>query len=145
MSPVNQDLHENLDRGEELKPGSDRSFGFVIAGALIVVSFISWWHSHTAWHWTLPIAGVFCALALFYPRALRLPNFLWFRFGLMLHAVINPLVMGLLFFGAVTPTALVMRLRGKDLLRLRHDPQSASYWIERHPPGPAPETLKDQF
>lgn len=145
MSSVSRNLHEDLARGEELKPGSDRSFGLVIAGALVAISLISWWHSHTSWHWTLPIAGIFSGLALFYPRALKLLNFLWFRLGLMLHTVINPLVMGLLFFGAVTPTALVMRLRRKDLLRLQHDPQCASYWIERHPPGPAPETLKDQF
>ena len=53
--------------------------------------------------------------------------------------------MGLLFYLVVTPTGLVMRMLGKDLLRLRFDPQAKSYWIERRPPGPAPETMKDQF
>jgi hypothetical protein len=52
--------------------------------------------------------------------------------------------MGLLFFGTIWPTGLVMRLRGRDLLRLEREPASNSYWIAR-PPGPQPETMKDQF
>ena len=59
--------------------------------------------------------------------------------------VVNPLVMGLLFYLTVTPTGLLMRLFGKDPLRLRFDPEAKSYWIERQPPGPAPETMRHQF
>ena len=64
---------------------------------------------------------------------------------MLLHIVVNPLVMGFLFFVTVTPTALVMRLFGKDPLRLRLDKSADSYWIERTPPGPAPETMRQQF
>ena len=71
-------------------------------------------------------------------------NRLWMRFGLLLHKVINPIVMGLLFYGTILPTGLVMRLRGKDLLRLKREPGAESYWIARTP-GPAPETMRDQF
>jgi hypothetical protein len=66
------------------------------------------------------------------------------RLGLLLHGIVNPVIMGLLFFGTILPTGLVMRLRGKDLLRLKRDPDANSYWIARTP-GPAPETMKDQF
>jgi len=51
----------------------------------------------------------------------------------------------LVFFGTVLPTGLIMRLMGKDLLRLKREPEADSYWIRRRPPGPAPETMKDQF
>jgi hypothetical protein len=34
---------------------------------------------------------------------------------------------------------------GKDMLRLKWRPDADSYWIPRQPPGPAPETMKDQF
>jgi hypothetical protein len=51
--------------------------------------------------------------------------------------------MGLLFFGTVLPTGLVMRAMGKDLLRLKRIPEAKSYWVNRQPPGPAPETMKD--
>jgi len=145
MTSENQDFHERLTRREDMKVGSDRSFGLVMAGAFAVLSIISWWHAHTSWHWMAPAAGVFGALALIYPAALNPLNRLWMRFGLLLHAVVNPIIMAVLFFGAVTPTALVMRMRNKDMLRLRREPGAGSYWIERIPPGPAPESLKDQF
>ena len=34
---------------------------------------------------------------------------------------------------------------GKDRLRLRWDMSVSSYWIQRHPPGPAPESMIHQF
>jgi hypothetical protein len=46
---------------------------------------------------------------------------------------------------SVVPIALILRMSGKDLLRLKPGNTAASYWIERDPPGPAPESLKDQF
>ena len=72
-------------------------------------------------------------------------NWLWFRFGLLLHSVVNPVIMGVVFYVAVLPTGLVMRALGKDLLRLKFEPDRDTYWIARQPPGPAPETMKDQF
>jgi hypothetical protein len=59
--------------------------------------------------------------------------------------VVNPIVMGLVFYGAVLPTGLVMRALGHDLLRLRRDAKADSYWIRRQPPGPAPQSMVDQF
>ena len=53
--------------------------------------------------------------------------------------------LALLFFGVVTPTAWIMRAMGKDLLGLRRDPQAASYWVHRQPPGPDANTMHRQF
>lgn len=50
----------------------------------------------------------------------------------------NPLVLGFLFFAAVTPMGLAMRALGKDPLRRRFDRAAATYWIRRDPPGPGP-------
>jgi hypothetical protein len=72
-------------------------------------------------------------------------NRLWLRFGLLLHKIVSPLVLGIMFFLVITPIGLLMRAVGKDLLRLKFDKRSSSYWIERLPPGPPPESLKDQF
>ena len=102
------------------------------------------WHHGRVWPWTTAIAAAFLAAAWLKPAALRPLNIVWMKFGLLLHSIVNPIVMGLLFFGTIWPTGLVMRLRGRDLLRLKREPASASYWIAR-PPGPQPETMKDQF
>ena len=79
------------------------------------------------------------------PMVLRPLNKLWFKFGLLLHAIINPIVLGAMFFVAVTPMALVMRLAGKKLLNMDYEPAAKSYWIERKPPGPPPESVRRQF
>ena len=52
---------------------------------------------------------------------------------------------GAMFFVAVTPMALVMRLAGKKLLNMDYEPAAKSYWIERKPPGPPPESVRRQF
>ena len=67
------------------------------------------------------------------------------KIGLLMFKVVNPIVMGLLFFVTITPIGLIMRATGKDFLRMRMDKDAKSYWIERTPPGPPPQSMKNQF
>lgn len=138
-------IHESFSRDETVIGSSDQSFGMVMTAAFALMSTLNWWHDGHSWRWTGGIALLFLVSTLFYPAALKPLNRLWFKFGLLLHKVVNPIMMAFVFFGAVLPTALVMRARGKDLLRLKRDSNADSYWIVRLPPGPVPETMKDQF
>ena len=137
--------HETFSRAETASPGSDRSFGFVMAGAFTVLAALSYWRGGHAWEWMLPLAVLFLIPALLFPAALRPLNWVWFKFGLLLHKIVSPVIMGLLFCVTVTPIGLLLRAGRKDMLRLKRDPDCDSYWIVRQPPGPAPETMKDQF
>jgi hypothetical protein len=138
-------IHESYSRNETVVSGSDRSFGIVMAAVFALLSLLNWWHNGYLWRWTGGIAVVFIGAALLCPVLLRPLNWFWLRFGLLLHRVMNPIVMALVFFGAVLPTGLIMRAWGKDLLRLERQPDATSYWIERQPPGPTPESMRDQF
>lgn len=140
-----QTTHESFSREEDVKRSSERSFGVVIGAALGVFTLLNWWHDGNRWPWLGGAAVLFFAAGYICPGVLKPLNWLWFKFGLLLHSVVNPIVMGLLFYAAVWPTGLAMRALGKDLLRLRPEPERSSYWIARHPPGPEPETMKDQF
>ncbi len=138
-------IHENYSRNETVTHGSDRSFGIVMTAALTLISLLNWWHGGHSWRWTCGIAFLFLAAAVIHPAALKPLNRLWLKFGLLLHKVVNPIVMALVFFGTVLPIGLVMRALGKDSLRLKWQPDAISYWIERRPPGPPSESMKDQF
>ena len=140
-----QAFHEDFAREEEVKAGSERSLGIVFAAVFAIVGLFPLWDGGAVRLWALIVAGVFLALALIAPALLGPLNRLWFRFGMLLNRIVSPLVIGLLFFLTVTPMALIMRVAGKDPLRLRFDKAAESYWIPRDPPGPDPQTMRNQF
>ena len=145
MVGMQQGMHERLSREDTIVSGSDGSFGLVMGGAFALISLLNAWHAGQIWPWTFTVAILFLAASLLCPAVLHPLNRAWLKFGLLLHKLFNPLVMGLVFYGAVLPAGLIMRAMGKDLLRLKIEPDYESYWIMRQPPGPAPETMKDQF
>ena len=140
-----QGFHEDFGRSDEVKGSSDRTFGIVFTVLFAVIGLWPLLGGGGVRVWSLALAGGFLALALVRPGVLRPLNRLWMKFGLLLHMIVNPLVMGLLFFVTVTPIGLAMRLVGKDPLGRHFDPAAESYWVLRDPPGPAPETMKNQF
>lgn len=159
-------LHEEARHSTELQVGSDRSFGIVFTVFFGVLAYIAGKASLEPGFLErglvglvrlvgltdfgprnvyLAVAGVFLVLALVVPKVLHPLNVLWMRFGAVLQMVISPIILGLMFFVAITPMALVLRLLGKDLLRLKLDKSAKSYWLVRDPPGPAPESMRNQF
>jgi hypothetical protein len=94
--------------------------------------------------WGLAISGIFLSFAVGRPTTLRPLNRLWMRFGALLHRIVNPFVLGLLFYLVITPFGLIRQLLVRDPLRLRTDPQATSYWVTREP-GPPPDSMKRQF
>lgn len=138
-------MHENLSRSGDVKGSSNRAFGLVFAVVFLMIGCWPLFFGGAPRWWSLAVAAVFALAAFFAPGLLEKPNRLWLRFGLLLHRIVSPLALGLIFYLAVLPTGLLLRLFGKDLLRLRRDPGARSYWIERDPPGPPPDSLKNQF
>lgn len=138
-------FHEDYDRRDEVRAGSARTFGLVFAAVFTMIGCWPLTGGGEPRIWALAVAVVFGIASLTVPRVLAPLNRLWFRFGMALHRIVSPIILGLLFYLSVFPTALLLRLFGKDLLRLRFEPDAKSYWIAREPPGPHPETMKNQF
>lgn len=137
--------HEDFTREGTVLPSSDRNFGLVLAAVLLIVACWPLLNAQPISSWALGIAAVLAILAARWPAVLAPLNRRWIKLGLLLQRLVNPIVLGFLFYATVTPIALLMRLLGKDPLRLRTDPRAASYWIDRVPPGPAPQSMKNQF
>jgi hypothetical protein len=143
--PMHPNTHETLVSEEQRGPGSERSFVVALTAALLILSVVNWWHNGRLWPSLVVISAISAVLGWYRPTLFKSFNWAWFKFGLFLHAIVSPLVMGIMFYGAVTPMALVMRAKGKDLLRLKRCNNRNSYWIARQPPGPNPQSFKDQF
>lgn len=138
--------HESLvAHREDVKPPSERSFGITFAVVFAIVGLVPLLHGGTIRLWSLGISLLFLVLAFVAPSALRPLNLIWFKFGLLLHRIVNPVVLGAMFFIAITPMAFVMRRIGKNLLQLEFDPGAKTYWIVRDPPGPSAESVRRQF
>jgi hypothetical protein len=137
--------HELLDRQLAVEGSSDRSFGFVFAAFFFILAVYPIVHGAGVRWWPMGVALAFLIAALVRPRVLAPLNRLWFGFGLLLGKVMAPVAMAILFYGVVSPIGFLMRLTGKDVLRLRPQPAETTYWIERTPRGPHPESMKNQF
>jgi hypothetical protein len=137
--------HESYSREEKIDGSSNRSFGLVFAAFFALVGLLPLILGRAPRTWAFGLSGIFLLAALLFPSVLAPLNRLWMKFGLLLHRIVSPIALGIMFFLVITPMGWLMRALGKDLLRLRIDPDASSYWIERNPPGPAPETFKDQF
>lgn len=139
-------FHEDLSREEAVEGGGDRAFGLVFAAVFTGLGVYALWSGSSVspllW---LGGAAVFAVAAVFAPGLLGPLNRLWTAFGLLLHRIVSPLLMGIIFFLVVTPIAWMMRWKGKDPLRLARDPAAETYWIVRQPPGPEPERIRRQF
>lgn len=128
-----------------MEAASDRSFGLVFAVVFLVVASLPLVRGGSIRLWALPVSAAFLGVALLSPRWLAPLNRVWTRFGLLLHSIVSPVALAVVFFGVVLPTGVLLRAFGKDPLRLKRDPAAGTYWIERDPPGPTAESLRNQF
>ncbi len=141
---VRGNFHEEF-RQKAVKSSSDRAFGMIFVVVFAIVALWPLTDAGAVALWAVAVAMVLLAIAVVRPSVLAPLNRVWTAFGSVLHLITNPLIMGLVFYGAVTPTGLIMRALGKDPLRRRLDPGAKSYWIDREPPGPAADTMNQQF
>ncbi len=106
-------------KNTEIKIGSNKSFGVVFFIVFLLIAIYPLTNNDELRIWSLIIAIIFLVLGLINSKVLSPLNKLWFKFGLLLGKIVSPLIMGIIFFFVVTPTALIMRIIGKDLLDLK--------------------------
>ena len=127
---------------------SERSFGLLFTAVFALLAGYGWFFK--GWSQSVVLSFVGAALAfgllgLVAPKVLRPLNWLWFQLGQLLGKIVSPVVLGAIFFLLLTPVALVTRLFGRDELRLKRKASQTTYWLDRAPPGPEPESFKNQF
>ena len=113
-----------------MKRSSEKSFGILF---FIVFFLIGVWpllNGYIVSVWSLIISFIFLAIAFLKQELLKPLNSVWIKFGEVLGKVISPIVMAIIFFLIVTPLSFIIRMLGKDLLKLKIS-ENYSYWIKR--------------
>jgi hypothetical protein len=122
---------------DTLKLPSDRAFGWTFSGVFLIVAFFQ--------PWLLALAALTAAVTLYRAHWLAPAKRAWMKFGELMHQVVSPVVMGVIFFAVFAPVGIVMRMFGRDAMNRAWDPAAKSYWTERTPPGPADNSFRDMF
>lgn len=122
----------------KVEMGSDRTFGVFLA---LVFAVLGMWPVFFGGHpnfWALGASSVVLVLAMVHAPSFHFLNVLWFKFGLVLHVIFTPVMMGVFFFLVVTPMGLLRRVVARDFFKLKFDPRSKSYWA-------TPDTKSDEI
>ena len=128
----------------EIELPSNRKFGFFFTFVFAAAAAYFFYAANITWTYVFVTAVlIFLLITLIKSDALLPLNKLWMRFGLLLGMIVSPIVLGVIFFGLFTPIAMLMRLNGRDELRLKFS-QKASHWITRSEPIKS-ESFKNQF
>lgn len=145
MTGSDGNWHESLRREDPPPISSDRSFALLFGAVCGSIAMFGVWEGRRSALWWLIVALIFCTLALF---AAPLPgplNRAWRWLPPQTFKVVNPIIMGAVFFAVLTPVAFLMRWAGRDPLRLSFEPEQPSYWIDRTSVGDQRTSMTDQF
>lgn len=108
-----------------------------LVGLIILSAVLRWRHVLTNGRWGEGLAILGCTALVVWVR----PR--WFRgyyrfstwAGYWSSQLVARLALALLFLVLITPISVLMRIFGKDSLRLKRSSQAASYWMQAKPPG----------
>ena len=126
---------------QNIKLPSNRNFGIVFAIVFLIISLWPLLSQNEIRSWSLIVSIIFLTLGLVNSKLLLPLNKIWFKFGILLGNFIAPIVMGIIYFFVVTPTGLIMKMLGKDLLNLKKSNKD-SYWIKKDNSN---SSFKNQF
>ena len=120
---------------------SNKSFGLVFFYFFLIISLFPLLDGENIRIWSTILSLIFLILGFLNSNLLTPLNKIWFKFGMLLGNFMSPIIMGLVFFGVVTPTSILMKILGKDLLNLKKN-NSDSYWIKK---SQIKSKMKNQF
>ena len=131
-----------MQKDSKIKINSNRSFGIVFFFVFLIISLWPLLNKNELRVWSIIVAIIFLILGLVNSNFLTPLNKLWFKFGKLLASIVAPIVMGIVFFLVITPTGIIMKMLGKDLLNKKYNNKIKSYWINREK---SKSSMKQQF
>ena len=127
---------------KEIKISSNKSFGLVFFVIFIIIALWPLLNDGNIRIWSIIVSIIFLTLGLLNSKILTPFNKLWMRFGVLLGSIVSPIVMGVIYFGVITPIGLIMKIFGKDVLNLKLDKNKTTYWLKKNK---IKSKMKNQF
>jgi len=126
----------------KIKQGSEFSFGITFSLVFAIISFYTFYFHNNIPIWLILVSITLLLISFTYPKFFSIPNKIWLKFGMILGSIVSPIIMITIYFAVVTPTGLIMKILGKDLLKQKIYLEKKSYWILRNDNS---SSMKDQF
>ena len=115
----------------DTSPHAIRKFGVLFCGVTMLIAVILFWRGKGGWPWFAGASAFFLGTGLFLRVVLRPVYIVWMKFAFLLGWVNTRVFLGGFFYLVLTPTGLLLRLFGKDVLDEKIDRAATSYWIKR--------------
>ena len=131
----------------EIRVGTEKNFGLVFTLVFIIIGFspLVLTSGSLRW-WALLVALLIFLITITAPKRLTFLKNLWFHTGIALGRIISPVIMFFVFFGLVTPIALLARACGKDFLRKHKNIRlRKSFWVKREKTADNLTNMRNQF
>ena len=133
-------------RTEGEPKSSDRTFGLIFTAFFSIIASLPLFRGDGTFHtWALTLAGSFFLVSLVAPSTLAPLHRLWIKFGNILHSVTSPIILGLIFYGVITPTGIILRLGKANLMGLKPNSIGQTYWISRKRSDTHEDSMNHQF
>ena len=129
----------------DVKLPSNKNFGTFFGSIFLLIAAYFFIFTSSKIYFTFLLIGIlFFIIAFTFPVILKPLNIMWMFIGFVLSLIVSPIVLGIIYFLMFTPYAMFMKIFGRDYLRIKNR-NFSSFWRNREPAGPGPDSFKEQF
>lgn len=139
------DLIKEELKKSDLSEKSLRKFGFTISVPFLIIA-VWLYFSHAIYYiFFAGLAAVFILMSVFSPSALRQVYIVWMGIAFILGYIMTRIILTILFYLVMMPIGIILRLTGKDLLKLKISGEEKTYWEKRTITKKTPSDYEKQF
>jgi hypothetical protein len=109
---------------------SEKSFGLVFSVFFLIIAIVFYKSNFICYFFVISSISIM-SITFIKPNLLVKPNYIWFRFGLLLGKVISPVVMIILYTIIIIPFGMIACIFRRNPLEPKFDETFSTYWIDR--------------
>jgi uncharacterized membrane protein HdeD (DUF308 family) len=111
-----------------------RQFGLLVGGVFAVLGL--WpvvFRGESSRLWAMVLGSLLLVFGAIVPQALKQVHRGWMQVGHVLGSINTKIILGIIYYGLITPMGLVMRLMGKDPMHRALAKEATTYRVVRVP------------